>query len=1484
MTDIDVELGSYGQITGRVSVPEGYEVGAVVVSVKDVETGNVVGYGYPQSDGSYQVAQLPRGRYLLRFDSWQQLASTVYDGSATGTSREADAREVEIDAAGQVVDHVDQAISVAAHVVIDDPEERGVWRIRLYSADDPVHPLVDSNTGCHVYYCGSDVMQHVLPGEYKVLVNEDLWIGGDEFASAQLVTLTAGEETHLTRPDDRSYGHVSGRALNAGGGVSGLRVSFFRGDATTPTQSVITDSSGHFTAYYLPVGGYRVRVADPDDGYATTWYLNAGSRAEATSVDVHLNQYGESVHTQLDPVRMLRLVTNGTAPAVAGTTRVGETLTAADGGWTPSPVSTTRQWLRDGQPIEGATGATYLLVPGDLGSRISVAVTGAKNGFATRTVESDRTAAVLPGVLTSTPVPTISGTTKVGKVLTASAGTWGPAPVDLTYAWFRSGLGEPVGHGATYTLKPDDRSKTLTVQVTGTKSGYESATRTSVNTAAIGAGDLTAATPTITGGPATVGSPLVGSSGTWGPSPVDLSYAWYREGTTAAVGAGEIYTPAADDLDKTLTLKVTGTKTAYTTITRTSVATPPVIAGSLTAPTPTVAGTPRFGKRLSAVPGAWAPGTVSFAYQWSRDGEPVAGATDQTYLLDIEDIGSQLTVAVTGAKPGYTAQTRSSAPTAPIAEATMTEPATPTVAGATTVGSTLLVTSSGWGPGAVDKTYQWQRGGVDIDDATSRSYRVTAEDLDAVLTVVVRGTKEGYTPRTVVSDPAAPIGPGALGATTPTITGTAAAGSRLRVAVGNWGPAPVDLTYQWIRDGADAPGATGLSYELTQEDVGSTLAVRVTGAKAGYVTESRFSEPTAQVGEGTLTSTIPTISGDVVVNKLLTAVPGAWGPGSVDLTYQWSTGSGPIEDATNRTYRLTAEDLGGSVTVAVTGSKSGFATTTRTSAATTPVAEATFGSTPTPTISGVARFGQRLRAQAGTWLPTPDELRYQWLRDGVPIAGATDPLYDLGSPDVDTRVKVTITAVRAGFSSASRTSEETATVAAGTFTTAPVPTVSGTTTVGEVLTAAPGTWSPEPVQLSYQWRRAGVDIPAATGPTYLLDGKDAGQRLTVQVTGSRPGYTTVTKNSAATPPVTKGTLTATPTPTISGTPKVTAKLTAVPGTWSPDPVALDYQWSRDGVAIDGAVGRMYVVTPEDVGGNLSVVVTGSKLGYTSESRGSAATATVISAALSATPIPTIAGVPQVGQDLVVLPGAWSPDPVTLTYQWFRDGVVIKGAVLDTYSIVAADLGKPINVRVRGAKSGYTTAVRASAPTDPVTPGELTVTTQPTIDGEAKVGRRLSAIRGAWAPGPVTFQYGWRRDGVPIAGAASSTYVLTADDLGAQISVSVVGSKAGYVPVTRTSELTGPVSPGTLTNTPVPTVSGTATVGSTLTAVKGTWTPGPVSLTFQWYADGVAIDGATAQTLTLRPTEQGKRLVVAVTGSKQGYESVTRSSAATPPVT
>jgi hypothetical protein len=179
-------------------------------------------------------------------------------------------------------------------------------------------------------------------------------------------------------------------------------------------------------------------------------------------------------------------------------------------------------------------------------------------------------------------------------------------------------------------------------------------------------------------------------------------------------------------------------------------------------------------------------------------------------------------------------------------------------------------------------------------------------------------------------------------------------------------------------------------------------------------TESRFD-----------TAPIPTVVGTSRVGDVLTAMPGTWSP-STTLYYRWVRDGVKIS-AYGKRYRLTPEDVGKRVTVAVSSPRSG-AWTRRESRPSTVVALGTF-TTQAPTISGEARAGQTLTASITGWKPGPATLTYQWSRDRVPIVGGTDAQYTVTPEDVGSDLSVEVRGESAGYEPATRVS--TATPVAG---------------------------------------------------------------------------------------------------------------------------------------------------------------------------------------------------------------------------------------------------------------------------------------------------------------------------------------------------------------------------------------------------------------------------------------------------------------------
>ena len=76
---------------------------------------------------------------------------------------------------------------------------------------------------------------------------------------------------------------------------------------------------------------------------------------------------------------------NTVAPAISGTARRAETLTATPGTWSGNDNTFAYQWQRGGVDIAGATGATYTPVAADVGATLRVRVTATNpDGSASR--------------------------------------------------------------------------------------------------------------------------------------------------------------------------------------------------------------------------------------------------------------------------------------------------------------------------------------------------------------------------------------------------------------------------------------------------------------------------------------------------------------------------------------------------------------------------------------------------------------------------------------------------------------------------------------------------------------------------------------------------------------------------------------------------------------------------------------------------------------------------------------------------------------------------------------------------------------------------------------------------------------------------------------------------------------------------------------------------------------------------------------------
>jgi hypothetical protein len=189
---------------------------------------------------------------------------------------------------------------------------------------------------------------------------------------------------------------------------------------------------------------------------------------------------------------------------------------------------------------------------------------------------------------------------------------------------------------------------------------------------------------------------------------------------------------------------------------------------------------------------------------------------------------------------------------------------------------------------------------------------------------------------------AAPIGARSYAApvntTEPKISGTYVEGETLTATVGSWTGAD-SYTGQWVRcpdsggkfDGSDCGninGANGPYYELTKDDVGKRLRVRVTAHNAdGETTVASNATPIIEAKklDAPKNTKAPTISGSALVGSTLTVSNGEWtGSSPITYSYIWarcdaSGGScAVISGATANQYKVADADVGKTIRAQVT--------------------------------------------------------------------------------------------------------------------------------------------------------------------------------------------------------------------------------------------------------------------------------------------------------------------------------------------------------------------------------------------------------------------------------------------------------------------------------------------------------------------------------------------------------------------------------------
>ncbi|MBB1272598.1 putative Ig domain-containing protein [Psychromonas sp. SR45-3] len=247
-------------------------------------------------------------------------------------------------------------------------------------------------------------------------------------------------------------------------------------------------------------------------------------------------------------------------------------------------------------------------------------------------------------------------------------------------------------------------------------------------------------------------------------------------------------------------------------------------------------------------------GLGAFSYQWLRDSVAISGATVSTYTLGDADVGTVISYRVSYTDAQGTLENITSESTLAVANINDLPIGSISITGTTTVGNTLTVNNDlldDDGLGAI--SYQWQRNGVDIVGATANTYTITVDDDNQTINVVARYSDLNGSAEVVSSEATATVtGTNYMPTGNIVINGLVRQGESLIADTSTL--ADVDglgtFSYQWQRNSINIAGANDVSYTLGNDDVDKIMTVVVSYLDNGLpegTTESVTSTATAAV-------------------------------------------------------------------------------------------------------------------------------------------------------------------------------------------------------------------------------------------------------------------------------------------------------------------------------------------------------------------------------------------------------------------------------------------------------------------------------------------------------------------------------------------------------------------------------------------------------------------------------------------------------------
>lgn len=658
-------------------------------------------------------------------------------------------------------------------------------------------------------------------------------------------------------------------------------------------------------------------------------------------------------------------VINDTSP------RARDLLTGYPGSWLgANPITFHFQWQVCNSAgascvdIAGANANTFSVRSKDVGHRLRLQVE-ATNTLGVTSATSSATAEVQAMRPRNDALPVVSGSAFYQQTLRATIGAWTGTPtVTYAYRWKRcNNLGEDCTslHGAnasTYSVRLEDVGHTLRVAVTATNAGGATAAWSTKTRIVAPVAPFNLGTPTISDVTPRDGTVLVAYRGSWqGTAPITYQYQWL-----ACNALGNACQPVVREQRPSIIMRSSNIGIRLRVEVRATNA-----AGSLTATSlataqvrpmrprnnkrPVVIGVPAFQHTLSATRGSWSgTPTISYGYRWKRCdslGEnctSIHAATRPTYIVQLEDAGHTLCVAVSATNAGGTTGVRS-AVTSEVGPVAAINLIPPTISDTTPHDGDVLTAYVGsWrGTEPIEFHYEWFRcnslgtGCVPISGANGEHLIVSAALFGHRLRVRIStrnpaGITSAESLATSVVEASAP-----RNMVLPRVSGEALDGALLRTTEGGWGgTGPQDYTIRWQRcDALGDPcitisGATNASYRVTADDVGYALRAASVASNSGGVSAARSNSTAVVAAIPPLRVERPRLRGIHRVGLALHSTPGVWtGTEPITFQYQWlrcdPSGESclPISGANESTYTMLSSDNGSRVRSQVTAVNAG---------------------------------------------------------------------------------------------------------------------------------------------------------------------------------------------------------------------------------------------------------------------------------------------------------------------------------------------------------------------------------------------------------------------------------------------------------------------------------------------------------------------------------------------------------------------------------